>query len=390
MIADDPREPDPEPMRLYDTARGQVVPFTPGPTVTIYTCGITPYDATHIGHAAVYLTYDVLQRRLRDRGHDTRVVRNVTDVDDDILRKARELGVHYLDLAAAETARFDDDMRALDLLAAWSEPRATSAIPDIRGFIGMVLDRGFAYQAGGGVYFDVSKFDRFGQVSHYGRDEMLRLAAEHGGNPDDPAKRDPLDFVLWQPSADGEPSWESLWGPGRPGWHIECSALALRELGTTIDLHGGGTDLIFPHHECEAAQSEAATGEPFVRHWLHQAMVRMDGEKMSKSLGNLVFVSELRKVWDPRAIRLAVIRHHYRHPWEWTAEAMPEAGDRLARWQGAAAGDGNGDAAIDAVRAALDDDLDVPTAVAAIDEAAELGKGVTRAAALLGVDLTRP
>jgi L-cysteine:1D-myo-inositol 2-amino-2-deoxy-alpha-D-glucopyranoside ligase len=390
VIADDPREPDPEPMRLYDTARGQVVPFTPGPTVTIYTCGITPYDATHVGHAAIYLTYDVLQRRLRDRGHDTRAVRNVTDVDDDILRKARELGVHYLDLAAAETARFDDDMRALDLLAAWSEPRATSAIPDIRGFIGMVLDRGFAYQAGGGVYFDVSKFERFGQVSHYGRDEMLRLAAEHGGNPDDPAKRDPLDFVLWQPSADGEPSWESLWGPGRPGWHIECSALALRELGTTIDLHGGGTDLIFPHHECEAAQSEAATGDPFVRHWLHQAMVRMDGEKMSKSLGNLVFVSELRKLWDPRAIRLAVIRHHYRHPWEWTGEAMPEAGDRLARWQAAAAGDGNGDAAIDAVRAALDDDLDVPTAVAAIDEAAELGKGVTRAAALLGVDLTRP
>jgi L-cysteine:1D-myo-inositol 2-amino-2-deoxy-alpha-D-glucopyranoside ligase len=390
VIADDACEPDPEPMRLYDTARGQVVPFTPGPTVTIYTCGITPYDATHVGHAAIYLTYDVLQRRLRDRGHDTRAVRNVTDVDDDILRKARELGVHYLDLAAAETARFDDDMQALDLLAAWSEPRATSAIPDIRGFIGMVLDRGFAYQAGGGVYFDVSKFERFGQVSHYGRDEMLRLAAEHGGNPDDPAKRDPLDFVLWQPSADGEPSWESLWGPGRPGWHIECSALALRELGTTIDLHGGGTDLIFPHHECEAAQSEAATGDPFVRHWLHQAMVRMDGEKMSKSLGNLVFVSELRKLWDPRAIRLAVIRHHYRHPWEWTGEAMPEAGDRLARWQAAAAGDGNGDAAIDAVRAALDDDLDVPTAVAAIDEAAELGKGVTRAAALLGVDLTRP
>jgi L-cysteine:1D-myo-inositol 2-amino-2-deoxy-alpha-D-glucopyranoside ligase len=385
----DPRERDVEPMRLFDTARGEVVPFAPGPTVTIYTCGITPYDATHIGHAAVYLTYDVLQRRLRDRGHDTRVVRNVTDVDDDILRKARELGVHYLDLAAAETARFDDDMRALDLLPCWSEPRATSAIPDIRGFIGMVLDRGYAYQAGGGVYFDVSKFERFGQVSHLDRAEMLRLAAERGGNPDDPRKHDPLDFVLWQPSAADEPSWESLWGPGRPGWHIECSALALRELGTTIDLHGGGTDLIFPHHECEAAQSEAATGEPFVRHWLHQALVGLDGEKMSKSLGNLVFVSELRKLWDPRAIRLGVIIHHYRDPWEWTGDVMPEAADRLARWQAAASGDGNGDAAVESVRAALDDDLDVPTAVVAIDEAAELGKGVTQAAALLGVDLTR-
>ena len=146
---------------------------------------------------------------------------------------------------------------------------------------------------------------------------MLACAAERGGNPDDPNKRDPLDFVLWQPSAPDEPSWESLWGPGRPGWHIECSALALRELGTTIDLHGGGSDLIFPHHECEAAQSEAATGEPFVRHWMHQAMVRMDGEKMSKSLGNLVFVSELRKEWDTRAIRLAAVAHHYRTPWEW-------------------------------------------------------------------------
>jgi L-cysteine:1D-myo-inositol 2-amino-2-deoxy-alpha-D-glucopyranoside ligase len=274
---DAPTSGNPVAMRLYDTARRAVVPFTPGPVVTMYTCGITPYDATHIGHAAVYLTYDVLQRRLRDLGHDTRCVRNITDVDDDILRKARDLGVHYLDLAAAETARFDDDMRALGMLPAFSEPRATSAIADIRGFIGMVLDRGHAYQAGGGVYFDVSRWPTFGRLSHLDRDEMLALAAERGGNVDDPHKRDPLDFVLWQPSADDEPSWESLWGPGRPGWHIECSALAMRELGTTIDLHGGGADLIFPHHECESAQSEAATGEPFVRHWMHQAMVRLDG-----------------------------------------------------------------------------------------------------------------
>lgn len=387
MSTDDRR--DGEPMRLYDTARGAVVPFTPGPLVTMYTCGITPYDATHIGHAATYLTYDVLQRRLRDRGHDTRCVRNITDVDDDLLRKARELGVHYLDLAAAETARFDDDIRALGLLPAWSEPRATSAIPDIRGFIGMVLDQGFAYQAGGAVYFDVSRFERFGQVSHLDRDEMLLLAAERGGNVDDPHKRDPLDFVLWQPSADDEPSWESLWGPGRPGWHIECSALAMRELGTTIDLHGGGADLIFPHHECEAAQSEAATGEPFVRHWMHQAMVRMDGEKMSKSLGNLVFVSELRESWDPRAIRLAVLAHHYRHSWDWDDKVMPAAGERLALWEARTGGSGgSGDAALAAVREVLDHDLDTPAAVAAVDDAAEAGADVTAAAALLGVDLT--
>ena len=207
-------------MHLYDTARRAVVPFEPGPLVTMYTCGITPYDATHVGHAATYVLYDVLQRRLRDLGHDTQCVRNITDVDDDMLRKAREVGVHYLDLAAAEIARFDDDMAALGLLAPWSEPRATSAISDIRGFIGMVLDRGHAYESGGGVYFDVSTFDGFGSVSHYSREEMLAYAAERGGNVDDPHKRDPLDFVLWQPSLDDEPRWESLWGPGRPGWHI--------------------------------------------------------------------------------------------------------------------------------------------------------------------------
>jgi L-cysteine:1D-myo-inositol 2-amino-2-deoxy-alpha-D-glucopyranoside ligase len=378
-----------EPMRLYDTARRAVVPFEPGPIVTMYTCGITPYDATHVGHAAVYVTYDVLQRRLRDRGHETRCVRNVTDVDDDILRKARQLGVHYLDLAAAEMARFDADMVALDVIEAWSEPRATSAIADIRGFIGMVLDQGHAYISGGAVYFDVSSFERFGQVSHLPRDEMLVLAAERGGNPDDPNKRDPLDFVLWQPSAEDEPAWESLWGPGRPGWHIECSALALRELDTTIDLHGGGADLIFPHHECEAAQSEAATGQTFVRHWMHQAMVRMDGEKMSKSLGNLVFVSDLLKSFDARAIRLGLVAHHYRHSWDWDDTIMPVAADRLERWVASSAIPGavESDRALAEVRAALDADLDTPAAVAAIDAAVSRGEAVEAAAALLGVTL---
>jgi L-cysteine:1D-myo-inositol 2-amino-2-deoxy-alpha-D-glucopyranoside ligase len=310
-------------------------------------------------------------------------VRNITDVDDSILGKARELGVHYLDLAAAETTRFDEDMKALNMLPAWSEPRATSAIPDIRGFIGMVLDRGHAYEAGGAVYFDVSSFPGFGEVSHYSTEQMLEYARERGGNVDDPNKRNPLDFVLWQPSEDDEPAWESLWGPGRPGWHIECSALALRELGTTIDLHGGGADLIFPHHECERAQSEAATGEPFVRHWMHQAMVRMDGAKMSKSLGNLVFVSELRKQWEAAAIRLMIVENHYRTEWEWDESRMPRAAERLERWRAA----GDGDGGLDEVRAALDDDLDVAAAVAAVDKAAKSGLGVSAAAALLGVEL---
>ena len=371
-------------MRLYDTARKEVVPFAPGPVVTMYTCGITPYDATHIGHAATYLTYDVLQRRLRDLGHETRCVRNITDVDDDILAKAREIGVHYLDLAAGETARFDSDMKSLGLLECWSEPRATSAIADIRKFIGNVLDRGHAYEAGGAVYFDIHSYDGFGELSGMSRTEMIAAARERGGNPDDPNKRDPLDFVLWQPSLPDEPAWGSLWGPGRPGWHIECSTLAMRDLDAfTIDLHGGGSDLIFPHHECERAQSEAATGQPFVRHWMHQAMVCYEGEKMSKSLGNLVFVSELLKDWDPRAIRLAALEHHYRSSWEWQDEVMDEATERLERWQ--AAGGGNG--ALGEVREALDDDLGTPAAVEAIDAAVSEGDGVSEAAMLLGVDL---
>ncbi|MFN0089913.1 MAG: cysteine--tRNA ligase [Acidimicrobiales bacterium] len=372
------------PMHLFDTARGEVVPFEPGRVVTMYTCGITPYDATHLGHAATYLTYDVLQRRLRDLGHETRCVRNITDVDDPLLDKARELGLHYLDLAAAEVAKFDDDMEALGMLPAYTEPRATSAIPEIRKLIGELIERGHAYEhADGGVFFDVTTYPKFGQVSHYDEATMLRFAAERGGNVADPRKRHPLDFVLWQPSADGEPAWESLWGPGRPGWHIECSALAMRDLGESIDLHGGGADLIFPHHECEAAQSECVTGRPFVKHWMHQAMVAKDGHKMSKSLGNLVFVSVLRKDWDPRAIRLAVIAHHYRTSWEWNDELMPAAARRLDTWRAADAGDG----ALAEVRAALDDDLDTPAAIAAIDRAAAAGAGVSEAAQLLGVDL---
>ncbi len=370
-------------LQLYDTARQAVVPFAPGPVVTMYTCGITPYDSAHLGHAATYLAYDVLQRRLRDLGHETRCVRNITDVDDDILRKARELGVHYLDLAAEEIATFSEQMHALGLLPAWSEPRATSAISDILGFIAKVLEAGYAYRAGDGVYFDASSFARFGELSHLDSAEMLALAAERGGNPEDPNKDDPLDFVLWQPSLADEPSWPSLWGAGRPGWHIECSALAMRELGTTIDLHGGGEDLIFPHHECEAAQSESATGERFVRHWMHVGMVCLDGEKMSKSLGNLVFVRDLLKEHDAAAVRLCVLDQHYRTSWSYTPALLEKAEARLETWRRA----GRGDGGLAAVRQCLDSDLDTPGALAALDEEAASGRGVSAAAALLGVDL---
>jgi L-cysteine:1D-myo-inositol 2-amino-2-deoxy-alpha-D-glucopyranoside ligase len=375
-------------MRLYDTARREIVPFTPDETVLMYTCGITPYDATHLGHASTFLVYDILQRRLIDLGHTVRCVRNVTDVDDPLFAKARELGVHYLDLAAGEEARFNRDMDALNVLPVYSTPRASSAISDIRGFIGMVLDRGFAYAAGGSVYFDVTKFPSFGDVSHYSNEQMIEFARQRGGNVDDPHKRNPLDFVLWHPSAEDEPSWDAQWGAGRPGWHIECSALALRELGTTIDLHGGGSDLIFPHHECERAQSEAATGEIFVKHWMHVAMVFKDGEKMSKSLGNLVFVDALRTEWDPRSIRLGIIEHHYRNEWEWDETLMPRNHDRLVSWKASIGGQAS--SLLDEVRACLDDDLDTPGALVAIDRAAAAGTDVTDSATLLGVDLSLP
>lgn len=368
-------------MRLYDTARREAVLFEPGRIVSIYTCGITPYDSAHLGHAATYILYDVLQRRLRDLGHETRAVRNVTDVDDDILREARRRNVHYLDLAAEEVAHFDDQMRALNVLPSFSEPRATSAIPDILGFIGMVLASGHAYQSGGGVYFDVSSFPRFGQISHLDRAAMIELARDNGGNVEDPAKDDPLDFVLWQPSLPDEPAWESLWGAGRPGWHIECSTLAMRELGITVDLHGGGTDLIFPHHECETAQSEAVTGETFVRHWLHTSMVLLNGEKMSKSKQNLVFVGDLLKEYEPTVARVALSSHHYRTPLDWTDERVATASERVETWRRA----GDGEGPLDEVRARLDEDLDIPGAYAALDSAAARGDGVTGAAALLGL-----
>ena len=372
-------------IKLYDTVKRSVVDFAPDKEVLMYTCGITPYDATHIGHAFTFVSYDILQRRLIDKGHIVKCVRNVTDVDDPLFAKARELGVHYLDLAAGEEARFDADMKALNVLEVFSKPRASSAIPDIRKFIALVLDRGFAYQGGSSVFFDVTKFESFGSVSNYDNETMLRYAAERGGDLDNPDKRHPLDFVLWQPSAPDEPSWDTIWCPGRPGWHIECSALALRDLGTTIDLHGGGSDLIFPHHECERAQSEAATGKQFVKHWMHVAMVFMDGTKMSKSLGNLEFVDRLRKTHDPRAIRLALISNHYRREWEWTSSSMNASLAKLELWNAAKNGDGT--AGLAEVRAALDDDLNTPAAIQVIDQAAAAGHSIKSSAKLLGIDL---
>ncbi len=393
-------------IRLYDTAQRKVVPFEPGPSVSMYVCGITPYDSTHLGHAATYLTYDILIRRLEELGHEARMVRNVTDVDDSILPKAHELGVHYLELAASEIARFHADMDALEMRPTVAEPRATDAIDLIVELVAELLDKGHAYISHGTVYFDVSTFPRYGELSHYPEDRMVKLARARGGNPDDPHRRAPLDFILWQPSLQEEPVWRAPFGAGRPGWHIECSAMSMAEHGSTLDLHGGGTDLIFPHHECEVAQSESVTGKPFVRHWMHSAMVNYEGEKMSKSLGNLVFISDLLKVADPRAIRLALLRHHYRSGFEWFDTEIDEGTALLHRLHAAARVEGGPDPRPFAarVRAALDDDLDTPRAIEAIGDLADAMLSAPASsspdapsahgllcelAALLGVDLDR-
>jgi L-cysteine:1D-myo-inositol 2-amino-2-deoxy-alpha-D-glucopyranoside ligase len=360
-------------VRLYDTATREVVEFRPaGSPVRLYVCGITPYDSTHLGHAATYLTYDLLMRRLEEQGHEVALVRNVTDVDDSILPKARELGVDYMELANAELARFRADLDALNMLPPVAEPRATDAVPEIIHLVDLLLASGHAYQADGNVFFDVSTSPGFGSLSRLSREQMLELAWKRGGRPDDPAKRDPLDFTLWQRSAPDEPAWDAPFGPGRPGWHIECSAMALAAHGPTLDLHGGGTDLIFPHHECEIAQSTAITGQPLARHWMHSAMVAYEGEKMSKSLGNLVFVSDLLKVADPRAIRLALMRHHYRAGFEWYDCDLDEGRALLRRLLAAAQCPDGADPAPFAarVRAALDDDLDAPRALDALDDLA--------------------
>jgi len=373
------------PLRIHDTRAGEMVEPVLDERVRMYVCGITPYDATHLGHASTFLAYDLLVRTLVDRGHRVRMVRNVTDVDDPLFAKARELGVHYLDLAASEERRFDEDMAALNAIAPDAAPRASSAISDIRRLIGAVLDAGRAYASGGAVYFAAAESPGLGSLSGLDREAMLALAALRGGNIDDPNKRDPLDFVLWQPSAADEPAWDSPWGPGRPGWHVECSALVLRELGETIDIHGGGADLIYPHHECETLQSEAATGAEFARYWMHAALVSKDGEKMSKSLGNLVFIDQLRAEWDPMVIRTGIIGHHYRSEWEWDDGLMARASERLERWR-AARGPSDG-AVLERVRDRLADDLDAPGALAAIDEAAADGQDVSEACALVGVRL---
>jgi L-cysteine:1D-myo-inositol 2-amino-2-deoxy-alpha-D-glucopyranoside ligase len=303
--------------------------------VSLYVCGITPYDATHLGHAATYLLFDQLQRTARDAGKTVHYVQNVTDVDDPLLERARATGEDWAALAERETELFRTDMTALRIIAPEAYVGAVEAIPDIVASIVALRDKGAAYDVDRDVYFSVAASEHFGEVCGLPVAEMIRLSGERGGDPDRPGKKDPLDCLLWQSAREGEPSWDSELGAGRPGWHVECAAIALKHLGQSIDVQGGGDDLVFPHHELGAAEATVITGQwPFAASFVHQAMVGYSGEKMSKSRGNLVLVSRLREDGvDPMAIRLALLAHPHAPAWEWQDDELRAATGRLQRWR---------------------------------------------------------
>jgi len=305
-------------MKLFNTLSNSVDDISFGDQVRFYTCGITPYDTTHLGHAFTYFISDILIRYLESQGKEVTYVQNVTDIDDDILKKAGEEGEDWRVLGNRWTRHFINDMESLNMRPPDYFPRATDVIPEIISEVQNLLDCGVAYEGAGNVYFNIDSWAEFGKLTGLDRHEMLPIANERGNYPDDPNKQDPLDFVLWQAQSPGEPAWESPWGPGRPGWHIECSTMATHLMGETIDIHSGGKDLAFPHHECEIAQVEPISGrQPYVRQWLHVAMVRHEGEKMSKSLGNLVMISDLLQDNSADTIRLYLAMHHYRDPWSY-------------------------------------------------------------------------
>ena len=363
-------------LTLFDTAAGELRETSPGPTATLYVCGITPYDATHLGHAATYLAFDLVQRVWRDAGHAVHYVQNVTDVDDPLLERAAHTGENWMTLAEREIDLFREDMTALRVLAPDDYIGAVESVPEITDAINTLLDDGAAYRLDEDIYFDVSSSGRFGSESNLDPETMLALFGERGGDPEVPGKRDPLDSLLWRGHRPGEPFWDTPLGKGRPGWHIECSVIALNRLGMGFDVQGGGSDLIFPHHEHSAAHAEALThSAPFAKHYVHSGMIGLDGEKMSKSRGNLVLVSKLRMGGvDPMALRLALLDGHYRADREWTGGRLPSAEARLARWRSAVARPTGppAEALLAEVRVALANDLDTTTAMAAIDRWAAL------------------
>ncbi|MCA0145512.1 cysteine--1-D-myo-inosityl 2-amino-2-deoxy-alpha-D-glucopyranoside ligase [Blastococcus sp. LR1] len=395
-------------LKVYDTARAEVVPTSPDRTARMYVCGITPYDATHLGHAATYLAFDLINRLWRDAGHAVHYVQNVTDIDDPLLERAERDGEDWVVLAMRETALFREDMTALRVLPPEDYVGAVEAIPGIVAQIERLLDAGLAYvldDGSGDIYHDISQAPGFGSESRYDEQTMLGFFAERGGDPDRSGKRNRLDPLLWRGRREGEPSWAGPHGgDGRPGWHIECACIALDTIGMAFDVQGGGSDLVFPHHEYSAVHAEALTGtKPFAQAYVHAAMIGLDGEKMSKSRGNLVFVSKLRgEGTDPMAIRLALLSGHYRTDRAWTADLLTEAEGRLATWRRAVALDAGAPAGpvLHGLRERLTDDLDSPGAIALVDEwarqtlagGADLEEEAPRVIcdavdALLGVDL---
>ncbi|MGW5452412.1 cysteine--1-D-myo-inosityl 2-amino-2-deoxy-alpha-D-glucopyranoside ligase [Nocardia sp. NPDC003979] len=367
------------PLRLYDTADRQVRPVTPGATAKMYVCGITPYDATHLGHAATYLTFDLVNRLWRDAGHDVHYVQNVTDVDDPLFERAARDGIDWRDLGSSEIDLFREDMSALRVLPPRQYIGAIESVEEVVEVVQKLLASGAAYIVDDAehpdIYFRTDATEQFGYESGYDRATMEKFFAERGGDPDRPGKRDTIDALLWRAERPGEPSWQAPFGAGRPGWHIECAAIALNRIGTEFDVQGGGSDLIYPHHEYSAAHAEAITGtRRFARHYVHAGLIGLDGEKMSKSKGNLVLVSKLRRSGvDPAAIRLGLFAGHYRQDRMWTDAVLDQAQARLARWREAVSL-ASGPSATDTVarlRQHLADDLDTPKALVAVDNWAE-------------------
>ncbi|HMH35857.1 MAG TPA: class I tRNA ligase family protein [Streptosporangiaceae bacterium] len=403
--------------RLHDTASGELVLAAAGPVATLYACGVTPYDATHMGHAATYTAWDLLVRAWLDAAPEARetretqgtpepprapdryavvYVQNVTDVDDPLLERAERDGEDWRELARRETQRYREDMEALRVLPPTHLIGAVEALPVIERFSARMADRGALYNVDEDVYFARSADPGFGSLSGpgtacgYGPAEMAELAAQRGGDPDRPGKKDPLDVLVWRAERPGEPAWDSRFGRGRPGWHVECAAIATEYLGNSFDVQAGGSDLVFPHHEMSASHARVALSpadHPFARVYVHAGMVSYHGEKMSKSLGNLVFVSRLLADGvDPMAIRMALLAHHYRSDWEWTDAVLGDAKARLARWRAAlaraeaaapeAVAPGVTPAAtaemvLSGVRARMRDDLDAPGALAVVDHWAD-------------------
>lgn len=360
-------------MKVYNTLSGQKEEFLPqGDEVKMYVCGVTPYDSCHLGHAMSYIIFDVITRYLRFRGYKVRYVQNITDIDDKIIDRANKLGISATELAGKFTDSYFDDMDALNIERADIYPRATEEIPKIIEVIQGLIDKGYAYPAQGSVYFRVNSVSDYGKLSHRSLESMMSACSVEMGRE----KEDPMDFALWKAAKPGEPLWESPWGRGRPGWHIECSAMSLKYLGDTLDIHGGGQDLIFPHHENEIVQSESFTGaKPFAKYWLHNGLVQLGEDKMSKSTGKLITIKEALEKYSPDAIRFFVLSSHYRSPLTYSEEALEAAEggvERLTRVISRADSTGGKGEALDAEPyrkqfiEAMDDDFNTPQALAVL------------------------